>query len=73
VKHDGDPEKSKFVNVLYTRGGKLYGVKARSVAMAVRRRKRQLYELCYHLLFSVTINSLTLALRDLQRKSEIVR
>jgi spermidine dehydrogenase len=34
VKHDGDPAKSKFVNVLYTRDGKLYGVKARSVVMA---------------------------------------
>ncbi|HWY21292.1 MAG TPA: NAD(P)-binding protein [Candidatus Acidoferrum sp.] len=34
VKHDGDPAKSKFVNVFYTRGGKVYGVKARSVVMA---------------------------------------
>jgi spermidine dehydrogenase len=34
VKHDGDPAKSKFVTVLYTRAGKLYSVKARSVVMA---------------------------------------
>jgi spermidine dehydrogenase len=34
VKHEGDPEKSKFVRVLYTRGGKVYAVKARSVVMA---------------------------------------
>ena len=34
VKHDGDPAKSNSVTVLYTRGGKLYGVKARSVVMA---------------------------------------
>ena len=38
VKHDdakhGDPAKSDFVTVAYTRGGKTYGVKARSVVMA---------------------------------------
>jgi spermidine dehydrogenase len=34
VKHDGHPAKSKFVDVLYIRGGKLYRVKARSVVMA---------------------------------------
>ncbi len=34
VKHEGDPAKSKFVNIAYTRGGKVYGVKARSVVMA---------------------------------------
>ncbi|MGB7601378.1 MAG: FAD/NAD(P)-binding protein [Candidatus Sulfotelmatobacter sp.] len=34
VQHEGDPPKSKFVHVLYTRGGKVYVVKARSVVMA---------------------------------------
>jgi spermidine dehydrogenase len=34
VKHDGDPAKSEFVSVAYTRGGKAYRVKARSVVMA---------------------------------------
>jgi spermidine dehydrogenase len=34
VKHDGDPAKSQFVTILYTRGGKLYRVRARSVVMA---------------------------------------
>ncbi|HEV3306301.1 MAG TPA: FAD/NAD(P)-binding protein [Candidatus Sulfotelmatobacter sp.] len=34
VKHEGDPAKSKLVNIAYTRGGKVYGVKARSVVMA---------------------------------------
>ena len=34
VKHDGDPAKCEFVNVLYTRGGQLYRVRARSVVMA---------------------------------------
>ncbi|MGA9510774.1 MAG: NAD(P)-binding protein [Candidatus Sulfotelmatobacter sp.] len=34
AKHQGDPVQSKFVNVLYTNGGKLYRVKARSVVMA---------------------------------------
>jgi spermidine dehydrogenase len=34
VKHEGDPAKSKFVNIAYTRGGKVFGVKARSVVMA---------------------------------------
>jgi spermidine dehydrogenase len=34
VKHEGDAAKSEYVNILYTRGGKTYGVKARSVVMA---------------------------------------
>ena len=34
VKHDGDPAKSEFVTVAYTRGEKTYRVKARSVVMA---------------------------------------
>jgi spermidine dehydrogenase len=34
VKHDGDPAKSDFVTIAYTRGGKTYRVKARSVVMA---------------------------------------
>jgi spermidine dehydrogenase len=34
LKHDGDPEKSESVTVVYTRGGKTYRVKARSVIMA---------------------------------------
>jgi spermidine dehydrogenase len=34
VKHEGDPAKSNFVTVVYTRGNKVYGVKARSVVMA---------------------------------------
>jgi spermidine dehydrogenase len=34
VKHDGVPEKSESVRVVYTRGGKTYRVKARSVIMA---------------------------------------
>ncbi len=34
VKHDGDPAKSESVTVAYTRGGKTYRVKARSVVMA---------------------------------------
>ena len=34
VKHDGDPEKSEFVSVVYTRGGKTYRVKARTAVMA---------------------------------------
>jgi spermidine dehydrogenase len=34
VKHEGDPAKSQFVTILYTRGGKLYRVRARSVVMA---------------------------------------
>jgi spermidine dehydrogenase len=33
-KHDGDPAKSEFVTIAYTRGGKTYRVKARSVVMA---------------------------------------
>ena len=34
VKHDSDPAKSEFVTIAYTRGGKTYRVKARSVVMA---------------------------------------
>jgi spermidine dehydrogenase len=34
VKHDGDPEKSESVSILYTRAGKTYRVKARSAVMA---------------------------------------
>ncbi len=34
VKHDGDPSKSEFVTVAYTRDGRTYAVKARSVVMA---------------------------------------
>jgi spermidine dehydrogenase len=34
LKHDGEPEKSESVTVVYTRGGKTYRVKARSVVMA---------------------------------------
>ncbi len=34
VKHDGDPEKSEFVSVVYTRAGKTYRVKARTAVMA---------------------------------------
>ena len=34
VKHDGDPAKSESVTVAYSRGGKTYRVKARSVVMA---------------------------------------
>ena len=34
MKHEGDPSKSNFVTVAYTRGGKIYRVKARSVVMA---------------------------------------
>jgi len=34
VKHDGDPEKSDSVTVIYTRGKQTYRVKARSVVMA---------------------------------------
>ena len=34
VKHDGDPEKSQFVHILYTKAGKLYGVRAKTVVMA---------------------------------------
>jgi spermidine dehydrogenase len=34
VKHDGDPAKSGFVTIAYTRGGKIYRVKARSAVMA---------------------------------------
>ncbi len=34
VKHDGDAAKSESVTVAYTRGGKTYRVKARSVVMA---------------------------------------
>ncbi len=34
VEHEGDPGKSRFVTVAYTRGGKVYRLKARSVVMA---------------------------------------
>lgn len=34
VKHEGDPAKSECVTIAYTRGGKAYRVKARSVVMA---------------------------------------
>jgi spermidine dehydrogenase len=34
VKHEGDPAKSEFVTIAYTRGGKTYRVKARSAVMA---------------------------------------
>ena len=34
VKHDGDPAKAESVTVAYTRGGKVYRVKARAVVMA---------------------------------------
>ncbi len=34
VKHDGDPEKSEFVSLLYTRDGKTYRVTARTAVMA---------------------------------------
>ena len=34
VQHDGDHKKAEFVNVIYTRDGKVYRVKARSVVMA---------------------------------------
>ena len=34
VQHEGDPEKSQFVQVLYTQGDKVYRLRARSVVMA---------------------------------------
>jgi len=34
VKHDGDPEKSESVSILYAREGKIYRVKARTTVMA---------------------------------------
>ena len=34
VKHEGDPQRSEYVSVLYTRGGKLYRLKARAAVMA---------------------------------------
>lgn len=34
VKHDGEPEKSEFVSIVYTRGGNVFRVRARSVVMA---------------------------------------
>lgn len=34
VKHDGEPEKSEFVTILYTRGEKVFRLRARSVVMA---------------------------------------
>ena len=34
MKHEGDPSKSNFVTIAYTRGNKVYRLKARSVVMA---------------------------------------
>ena len=34
VKHDAEPAKSQFVTIVYTRGGKTYRVRTRSVVMA---------------------------------------
>jgi spermidine dehydrogenase len=34
VKHEGDPAHSQFVRIVYTREGRVYAVKARSVVMA---------------------------------------
>jgi spermidine dehydrogenase len=34
VQHDGDPAKSEFVSIIYSRGDKLWRVKARTVVMA---------------------------------------
>jgi spermidine dehydrogenase len=34
ARHEGDPAKFEFVNIAYTRGGKVFRVKARSVVMA---------------------------------------
>lgn len=34
VEHDGDPARAGFVKISYTKGGKLYGLKAKSVIMA---------------------------------------
>jgi spermidine dehydrogenase len=34
VKHDGDPEKSESISILYTRQGKTYRLKARTAVMA---------------------------------------
>jgi spermidine dehydrogenase len=34
VKHDGDPEKSESVSIVYARAGKIYRVKARTAVMA---------------------------------------
>jgi spermidine dehydrogenase len=34
VEHDGEPERSESVRITYTRGGKVYRLKARSVVMA---------------------------------------
>jgi spermidine dehydrogenase len=34
VQHEGDPSKSNLVTIAYSRGGKLYRIKARSVVMA---------------------------------------
>lgn len=34
VEHEGNPERASFVNISYTKGGKLYRLKARSVVMA---------------------------------------
>ncbi len=34
VEHEGDPERAGFVNISYTKGGKLYRLKAKTVVMA---------------------------------------
>jgi spermidine dehydrogenase len=34
VEHEGEPEKSEFVRIMYTRDGKVYRLKARAVVMA---------------------------------------
>jgi spermidine dehydrogenase len=34
VKHEGEPDRSKSVQILYTKGGKLYRVRTKSVVMA---------------------------------------
>jgi spermidine dehydrogenase len=34
VQHEGAPEKSQFVSIVYTKGGRIYRVKARSAVMA---------------------------------------
>ncbi|MCU1296889.1 MAG: dependent oxidoreductase [Acidobacteriaceae bacterium] len=34
AQHDGDPEKSEFVSLIYTLGNKVFRVKARTVVMA---------------------------------------
>jgi spermidine dehydrogenase len=34
VEHEGDPQRASFVNISYTKGGKLYRIKAKAVVMA---------------------------------------